>query len=196
MRFSNLTNHITPHTASERPADHQVIMKHILTITILAAAALIARADDGPAGGKVKDGSGSVADKTKEVAHEAKDAVIDAAHRADIAVRAAWVKTQAYFSEETPVYRGGASTTLAGLAKEIAEVKERTPETAPAYFRTRLKALDEEQEHLAKSLALLSPEDLKDRASGPRHNFDQCVGDLEKAIDQAKEGVDTLSKGK
>jgi len=171
-------------------------MKQILIITMLAATGFVAQADDRPIGEKVHDATESIVEKTKEVAHEAKDAIVDAARQADSAVRAAWAKTEAYRSDDSPVYSGGASATLAGLAKEIAGLKEQTPGMAPAYFRTRLKALDEEQEHLAKSLASLSPEDLKDRASGPRHNFDQCVGDLEKAIDQAKDGVGALAKAK
>jgi len=171
-------------------------MKHILTITILAATAFFAQADDKPIAEKAHDAGESIADKTKEVAHEAKDAIVDAARHADSAARAAWSKTVAYWSEDVPAYRGGASATLAGLAKQTADLKEQTPETAPAYFRTRLKALDEQQEHLAKTLASLSPEDLKNRSSGPRYEFDQGVADLEKAIDQAEGGVGAFSKSK
>jgi hypothetical protein len=171
-------------------------MKHFLTITILAATALVARADDKPTPEKATDPGASIADKTKEIAHEAKDAIVDAARHADTAVRAAWSKTVAYWSDDIPAYRQGASATLAGLAKETADLKEQTPETVPAYFRTRLKALDEQQEHLTKTLASLSPEDLKNRASGPRYEFDQGVGDLEKAINQAEDGASAFSKAK
>ena len=65
---------------------------------------------------------------------------------------------------------------------------------APAYFRTRIQSLDEQHEDLTTRLALLSPAQLKDRSSGPRYEFDQCVGDLEQAIDQANDGLGTLSK--
>ena len=64
----------------------------------------------------------------------------------------------------------------------------------PAYFQTRLLALDQQHEYLAKRLALLSPDHLKDRSSGPRHDFDQCVGDLEQAIEQAKEDAGKVAK--
>ena len=111
-----------------------------------------------------------------------------------VATGAAWAKTKAYVSDDMPVYREGASATLASLSREIAEVNAQTPKAAPAYFRTRLLALDEQHKHLAKRLARLSPEQLKDRSSGPRYDFDQCVGDLEQAIDQAKDGAATLSK--
>lgn len=171
-------------------------MKRFLTITILAGTAFIVRADDKPSAEKASDAGASIADKTKEIAHETKDAVVDAARHADSAVRAAWSKTVAYWSEDVPAYRQGANVTLASLAKETADLKERMPEKAPAYFRTRLKALDEQQEHLAKTLASLSPEDLKNRASGPRYEFDQCVGDLEKAIYQAEDGASAFSKAK
>ena len=73
-------------------------------------------------------------------------------------------------------------------------VTARTPREAPAYFVTRLLALDEQHKHLTKRLALLSPEQIKDRSSGPRYDFDQCVGDLEQAIDQAKDGAGALPK--
>ena len=41
----------------------------------------------------------------------------------------------------------------------------------------------------------MSPAELKDHAAGPRYDFDQCMGDLEQAIDQAKLGASALSKG-
>ena len=168
-------------------------MKHILTTTILVATAIVAQADDRSIPEKARDTAGAVVEKTREVARDTKDVVVGAAHHAGQATRAAWAKTKAYVSDDVPVYHEGAKATLAGLASEIAEVKAQTPVAAPAYFRTRLLALDEQHEHLAKHLALLSPEQLKDRSSGPRHEFDRCVGDLEQAIDQAQNGVGTLS---
>ena len=169
-------------------------MKHILTTTILAATAFAAQADDRTIPEKARDTAGAVVEKTKEVARDTKNVVVGAARHAGEATRAAWAKSKAYVSDDVPVYREGASATLAGLAREIAEVKEQTPAAAPAYFRTRLLALDEQHGHLAKHLARLSPEQLKERGSGPRHEFDRCVGDLEQAIDQAQNGVGTLSK--
>lgn len=169
-------------------------MKHILATTILVATVFAVQADDRSITEKARDTAGTVVEKTKEVARDTKDVVVDAVRHAGKATRAAWGKTKAYVSDELPVYREGANATLAGLATEIADVKAQTPTAAPAYFRTRLLALDQQHAHLAKRLALLSPEQLKDRSSGPRNDFDRCVGDLEPAIDQAQNGVGTLSK--
>jgi hypothetical protein len=173
-------------------------MKHsfataILTTAILASVTFVAQAEDRSIPEKVRDTAGNVSDKTREVARDTKDAIVGAAHRAGRATRAAWGKTKAYFSDDMPVYREGASATLAGLSREIAELKARTPSAAPAYFRTRLLALDEQHAHLAMRLAQLSHQELKARSTGPRYDFDQCLGDLEQAIDQAEAGVGVLS---
>jgi hypothetical protein len=158
-------------------------MKHILTTAILTAMVVVAQADDGSATEKAGDTANAVVAKAKEALVEA-----------DRATRTAWAKTTAYLSNEVDVYREGGNKTLADLATEITKVKAQTPSDAPAYFRTRLLALDEQREYLAKRLALLSPEHLKDRSSGPRHDFDQCVGDLEQAIDRAKEDAVKVAK--
>ena len=73
-------------------------------------------------------------------------------------------------------------------------MKAQTPKAVPTYFRTRVLALDEQYENLSTRLASLSPEQIKDRSSGPRYDFDRSLGDLEQAIDQAKDGAVTLSK--
>ena len=169
-------------------------MKHILTIAILATAAFVVQAEDKSLTEKARDTAGTVVEKTKEAARDTKDFVVDAARHARRAAREGWSKTKAYVSDEMPVYREGATETLAGLAREIAEVKAQTPIADPAYFRTRLLALDEQHEYLEKRLALLSSGQLKDRSSGPRYDFDQCVSDLEEAIDQAKDGARTVSR--
>ena len=169
-------------------------MKHILTTAILAATAFAVQADEKSIPEKARDAAGTVVEKTKEVARDTKDAVVGAAHHAGKATRSAWARTKAYVSDDMPVYREGANTTLAGLAREIAEVKAQTPKAAPTYFHTRLLALDEQHDYIAKRLAQFSPEQIKDRTSGPRYDFDQSVGDLEHAIDQAQEGVETISK--
>ena len=169
-------------------------MKYILTTAILIATAFIAQADEKTITEKARATAGTVVEKTKEVARDTREAVGGAAHQAGKATRAAWAKTKAFVSDDLPVYREGANETLAGLSREIAEVKAQTPRPAPAYFNTRVLALDQQHEFLAKRLAQLSPEQLRDRASGPRHDFDRCVGDLEQAIDQAKDGAGTLAK--
>jgi hypothetical protein len=169
-------------------------MKHILTTTILAAFAFVAQADDKSLTEKARDAADTAVEKTKEVARDTKDFVVEATRDARRSTREYWNKTKAYVSDEAPVYHEGASATLANLAKEIAEVKAQTPGADPAYFRTRLQALDEQHEYLTRRLAELSPVQLKERSSGPRYDFDQGVSDLEQAIDQAKDGVHIVSK--
>ncbi|MDB6174199.1 MAG: hypothetical protein JWL59_3510 [Chthoniobacteraceae bacterium] len=142
---------------------------------------------------KARAAAEAVVDKTKEVARDTKELVSDAAHHAQRTARSGWAKTKAYVSDELPVYRAGANETLAALAREILEVKAETPIAAPVYLRTRILALDEQHQYLSTRLALLSPEQLRNRSSGPRYNFDQCVGDLEQAIDQTKESLGTVS---
>ncbi|MEQ1861506.1 MAG: hypothetical protein ABMA13_16415 [Chthoniobacteraceae bacterium] len=167
-------------------------MKHILTTTILVATAFGSQANEKSITEKARHTAGAVVEKTKDLASDTKDAVVGAARRAGKAVRTGWRESKAYVSDETPVYHEGANTILASLGREIAGVKEQTPRGAPVYFRTRLQALDEQHAHLVGLLAGLSPEQLKVRSSGPRYEFDQCVGDLEDAIDQAKDGITTF----
>lgn len=169
-------------------------MKHTILITIVAATSFVAQADEKTVTEKVRDSAESVGEKTKEVARDTKDYVVDVARHAGRATREGWSKTKAYVSDEMPIYREGADEILAGLAKEIAEVKAQTPNAEPDYFRTRLLALDEQHAYLAKHLSLLSSEQIKDRSTGPRYRFDQCVSDLEEAIDQAKDGARTVSR--
>jgi hypothetical protein len=169
-------------------------MKQILTVTILAATTFTGLAEEKSVSEKTRDAAEAVADKTREIAIDTRDAVVGTAHKVARATRSGWAKTKAYFSEETPVYREGAYATLAGLAREIAEVKAQVPNGAPAYIRTRLLSLDEQHDHLAGYLARFTPETIKDRTSRARNEFDRCVLDLEGAIDQAQGGVDTLPK--
>lgn len=169
-------------------------MKSILTLTILVATSCLAPAAEKTLGQKARTTAGTVVEKTKEVARDTKDVVVGAGHQVGQATRAAWARTKAFVSDELPVYRAGANETLANLSNEITEVKAQTPTHAPAYFKTRLLALDQQHEYLVQRLARLSAEQLRDRASGPRHDFDRCVGDLEQAIDQAKAGAATVAK--
>ena len=169
-------------------------MKQILTITILAASIFIAQGDDRSIPEKARDAAKTVAAETKEAAHDTKDAIVGAARHAGRATRAAWAKTKAYLSDDVPTYREGAHATLAGLAREIADVKAMTPSAAPVYFRTRLQALEQQHAHLAMRLADMSRQELKVRSSEAHQDFDQCLGDLEQAIDQAASGADMLSK--
>lgn len=169
-------------------------MKKILTTTILAASLVIAQAADRSIPEKARDAAGTVAERTKEAAQDTKDAIVGAARKAGRASRAAWAKTKAYLSEDVPTYREGANATLAGLGREIADIKAQTPSAAPVYFRTRLLALEQQHAHLSMRLADMSREEIRVRASGAHREFDQCLGDLEQAIDQAASGADILSK--
>ncbi|MDB6151912.1 MAG: hypothetical protein JWL90_365 [Chthoniobacteraceae bacterium] len=150
-------------------------------------------AEDKSLSEKARAAAEAIVDNTRAVARDTKDLVIDAAHHAHRTARAGWNKTKAYVSDELPVYRAGANETLVALTREILEVKAQMPIAAPVYLRTRILALDEQHQYLSTRLALLSPEHLRNRLLGPRYDFDQCVGDLEQAIDQAKESLGTVS---
>ncbi len=173
-------------------------MKNILTTTLitalLATAAVIIQADDRTIPEKTRDAIDTVVDKTKDAAHDTKLAIKDTARHVGKSTRAAWSKTKAFFSEDKAVYHEGAGATLAGLEREIAVLKARTPGAAPLYFRTRVAALTEQHEYLTSRLEQLDEEAIKTRLSGPRHEFNRCLADLEDAIDQAEEGADTLAK--
>ena len=78
-------------------------MKHILTTAILVATAFAAQADEKTIPEKARDAAGTVVEKTKEIARDAKEAVVDAAHHAGKATRSAWAKTKAYVSDDVPV---------------------------------------------------------------------------------------------
>ena len=169
-------------------------MKHILAITILATVAFAAQADEKSIPEKVRNAADNIVEKTKEAAHDTKDAIVGTARRAGRVTRVVWFKTTAYLGDDIPVYRQGAHATLAGLAGEIAELKAQTPAEAPTYFRTRILSLDQQHEHLSKRLALLSHEELRDRTAGSRFDFDRCVADLEQAVDQAMNGAGMFPK--
>lgn len=169
-------------------------MKHILTATVLAATIFAGQAAEKSFPEKVRNAAENVADKTREAAHDTKDAIVGTAHRVGRATRGAWFKTKAYLSDDVPVYQEGAAATVSGLGREIAELRARTPSAAPAYFRTRLLSLKEQHDHLAMRLGQLTRDELRERSLGPRYDFDRCVMDLEQAIDQALDGADMLAK--
>ncbi len=169
-------------------------MKFNLSATLFVATVLSLQAGEKTFPDKVRNAVETVADKTRDAALDTKDAIVGTAHRVGRGTRSAWSKTKAYLADDMPVYREGAEATLAGLGVEIAELRARTPSAAPAYFRTRLLALKEQHEHLAMRLGQLSRQELRDRLSGPRYDFDRCVVDLEQAIDQALDGADMLAK--
>ena len=161
-------------------------MKQILTTAILTAsiftAAFVSEAAER-----------TLPQKARAAAQDTKEAIVDAAHGVGRAARIGWHKTKEFFSDDMPVYHEGARATLTALTREIADLRARTPVSAPNYFRTRLVALDEQQMHLAGRLALLTREELRERTYGPRFDFDRCIADLEQAIDQAQNGADTLA---
>ena len=169
-------------------------MKHSLAITILATIAFAAQADERTTREKVRNAADNIVERTKEAAHDTKDAIVGTARHVGRVTRVVWFKTTAYLGDDMPVYREGASATLASLAREIADLKAQTPVGVPSYFRTRLLALEQQHEYLAKSLAILSHDELRDRSAGARYDFDRCVADLEQSIDQAVNGAEMFSK--
>ncbi len=165
-------------------------MKHIpastanlLTAVMLSATACTVKADER-----------TISEKTRDAAHDTKDAIVDAAHGVGRAARIGWRNTKAFFSEDLPSYHEGANATLNALAKEIFVLKARTPEYAPAYFRTRLLALDQQHEHLSRQVSLVTRDHLRDRTIGAGYDFDRGIADLEQAIDQAVSGADLVVK--
>jgi hypothetical protein len=168
-------------------------MRNIITIAALTTTAFFAQADERTIPEKIRDKAEAVVEKTKEIAQDSKDAVKRTARKTDRAVRAAWRTTKEYASDDMPVYRGAATVTLADLAREIAVVKSQTPAGAPLYFRTRIQSLEEQLELLTNRLSVLSLEQFQIRTTGPRIDFDQCVADLEQAIDQAENGTAVLN---
>ena len=159
-------------------------MKHILTTAILTTTMFVATALTAQAAER------NFPEKAREAAHETKDVIVGAAHDVGRAARIGWSKTKAFFSDDLPAYHEGAHATLAALAKEIFAVKARTPASAPAYFRTRLLALDQQHEFLSSQVSLVTRDHLRDRTIGARYDFDRCIADLEQAIDQAENGAD------
>lgn len=177
--------------------ENQTTMKNILTATIISTAiftASVANTEDRTIPEKTRDAIDNAVEKTKDAAQDTKLAIKDAARHAGKSTRAAWSKTKAFFSEDKAVYHEGAGATLAGLGREIAALKARTSSETPLYFRTRMVALTEQHEYLGSRLGQLDEESLKVRLSGPRHDFNRCLVDLEAAIDQAEDGADTLAK--
>lgn len=162
-------------------------MKHIITAVILSTAAF-AHAEEKSVGEKVRDKAESVAGRVKEVTIDTTDAAKRIGRKAAREARAAWVTTKEAMSDQLPVYRGGAVTTLADLGRDIVMLKSQTPPDAPRYYRTRIQSLDEQLELLTNRLAVLSFEQFQVRTSGPRIDFDRCVADLEQAIGQAENG--------
>ncbi len=167
-------------------------MKKILTATLIAAivatASIIIQAEERTFPEKTHDAIENAVEKTKDAAHDTKVVIKDAARHAGKSTRAAWSKTKAFFSEDKTVYHAGAGATLAGLEREIAVLKARASSETPVYFRTRVVALTEQHEYLISRLEqLLDAESLKIQISGPRHDFNRCLNDLEAAIDQAED---------
>ncbi len=65
-------------------------MRPVLTATVLAATAALLLAEEKPASERVRDAAAGAADKTKEVAREATDALVGAAHKVASVSAAAW----------------------------------------------------------------------------------------------------------
>ncbi len=168
-------------------------MKNIISIALIVATVFRVQADEKSIPEKIRDKAEAVVEKTKEITQDTKDAIKRSARKTDRTVRATWCKTKECLSDDMPIYRGAATTTLADLAREIADVKSQTPADAPLYFRTRIQSLTEQLELLTNRLSILSLEQFQARTTGPRIDFDLCVADLEQAIGQAENGTAVLN---
>src|SRR6267142_627547 len=96
---------ISPHQSLEA-------MKNILSITILAVTAALAVAEDKPLANRLEELPGNVVEKTREIARDAKDAVVDTTRRVGTTARAMWIKSRGYLSEDPTVFRVGAEQKL------------------------------------------------------------------------------------
>ena len=117
-------------------------------------------------------------------------AIANVKHR----TRKAWANAKAFVSEDKGIYTEGARQILADLAMEIDTVATRMGVVAPTYFLTRVQALRQHHEYLRLKLGELSDKDIKDRKSGPRFAFDNCIASVEAAIDQASDEADSLAR--
>ena len=161
-------------------------MKKIIPAIILAASMSMAMGADKPITEQIKEAGEKAYEKTKEVAKDAGAAISKAADKTEVATRNAWNKTKAYFSEDPPVYREGATTTLTDLGREITDLKLSLKDPTPVYYQTRLQALDQQYNELTAELLTLTEDQIKSRETGRRAEFDRRVHHLEMAIDQAR----------
>jgi hypothetical protein len=165
-------------------------MKNLLVISVAAAAAALALADEN----RSKEPPATLIEKTTEIVRERKEPVSDTTKRVGTLTREMWFKSHAYQSEDPTIYRVGAEQKLTELAQEIAAVKTDAGVEPPAYFRTRVLALEQQHAYLTAQLPKLTPEEIKARMSGNRLAFDQCIEALEEAIDQAAHEARKLVK--
>lgn len=160
-------------------------MKNIVTIIILTVTAALATADDKLLANRLEVLPPNVIEKAREITPGTRNAAVDPAQGFGISGRALWIKSLGYLSEEPIVYRSGAEQQLAALGLEIARVKNDAGIEPPAYFRTRVLALEQQHAYLTAQLPKLTPEQIRNRMFGGRFAFDQCMGALEEAMDQA-----------
>jgi len=167
-------------------------MKNIIPIIILTVAAVLATAEDKLLANRLDVLPPNVAEKGKEITPGTRSVAVEPAR--GISGRALWIKSGGYLSEEPAVFRLGAEQHLATLALEIAQLKNDAGMEPPAYFRTRMLALEQQHAFLTVQLPKLTPEEIRNRMSGKRFAFDQSMGALEEAIDQAGREAGTLMK--
>jgi hypothetical protein len=146
----------------------------------LIAVTGIAVADDEkrPATERLKEKTASAVETTKDTAKRAVDAVAER-------TRDAWSKTKAFFSDDPAVYKDGATKRLNEIAAELEELKSSSAE-APAYFRTRLKALEQHHAHAVEQLAALGAADLKREKGSKRSQLDKTIERLDDQLDVAR----------
>ena len=168
-------------------------MKNIVNIIIFTAAAAFAIAEDKPLV-RLDVLPRNVAEKGREITPGSRNAAEELAPGPGVSGRMLWIKSRGYLSEEPIIFRLGAEQHLAGLGLEIAQVKRDAGTESPAYFRTRVLALEQQHAYLTVQLPKLTPEQIKDRMSGARLAFDQSMEALEEAIDQAGREAGKLTK--
>ena len=169
-------------------------MKTIAKIIILIATAALATAEDKLLLSRLEILPRNVAEKGREITPGTRSPAADLAPQPGISGRALWIRSLGYLSEEPFVYRLGAEQHLATLGLEIAQVKNDAGIGAPAYFRTRVLAIEQQHAYLTVQLPKLTSEQIRNRLSGGRLAFDQCIGALEEAIDQAAREAGKLTK--
>jgi hypothetical protein len=169
-------------------------MKNIIPILILTVTAALVTAEDKLLANRLDVLPPNVAEKGREIAPGTKNVAVEPEQGRGISGRLLWFKSGGYLSEEPIVYRLGAEQHLAALGLEIVQLKNDAGIEPPAYFRTRVLALEQQHAYLTVQLPKLTPEEIRNRITGKRFAFDQCMGALEEAIDQAGREAGKLTK--
>ncbi len=136
----------------------------------------------------------TAAERLKDAASDAGDALQRAGSVLAQETREAWTKTKAYLSDDPETYQKGATQKLQELSAEVARlrgnfaaIKERS------YFQTRLLALEQHQQFAQKQLAALAPDAIRKGREGTRRDVDTTLERLEEHLDIAQKEVRDFS---